>query len=270
MTDEWGWARSYAKLEGGLNFDRYIEQIRNGRSYVSDGKSHVIDFSVDGHELGTRDSEVRLDRPRKITVTAKVGAYLPQENESFTLSHFPVWLAYRLPMNKSSPAWRDLRNWFSGDRLPYWHIERARIGETRMVPVELVVNGEAVARIEIIADGNWNEIAFDWFVDRSSWLALRILAQFPYKSFLCNVGRPALSAPSVESAKWCREAVDWCWEMKRTGIREEDLRAASAAYDSARETYDLILSEAIRTSSGSAHLWNSGAKSFKGSKNTVR
>jgi hypothetical protein len=28
------------------------------------------------------------------------------------------------------------------DQTPYWHIERARIGNTRKVPVELVMNGK--------------------------------------------------------------------------------------------------------------------------------
>ena len=30
------------------------------------------------------------------------------------------------------------------DQKPYWHVERARIGDTRKVPVELIVNGHAV------------------------------------------------------------------------------------------------------------------------------
>ncbi len=28
---------------------------------------------------------------------------------------------------------------------PYWHVERARVGETRKVPVEVIVNGYPVA-----------------------------------------------------------------------------------------------------------------------------
>ena len=32
------------------------------------------------------------------------------------------------------------------DQQPYWDIERARIGNTREMPVEIVVNGKAVAR----------------------------------------------------------------------------------------------------------------------------
>ena len=39
------------------------------------------------------------------------------------------------------------------DQKPYWHVERARIGDSRKVPVELIVNGESVARQEIEADG---------------------------------------------------------------------------------------------------------------------
>ena len=31
------------------------------------------------------------------------------------------------------------------DQKPYWDIERARIGETRTVPVEVIVNGHPVA-----------------------------------------------------------------------------------------------------------------------------
>ena len=40
------------------------------------------------------------------------------------------------------------------DQKPYWDLERARIGNSRKVPLELVVNGEPVARQEIEADGS--------------------------------------------------------------------------------------------------------------------
>ena len=36
---------------------------------------------------------------------------------------------------------------------PYWHVERARIGSTGRVPVELIVNGYAVQELELEADG---------------------------------------------------------------------------------------------------------------------
>ena len=264
-----GVGRSYTRLEGGLNYAQYLKEIRKGRSYVSDGRSHIIDFYVNERELGTDNSEVLLDRPEKISVTARVSAYLPPQVESFTLPRLPVWFALGLQEKELRPGWNNLRNWFSGTKLPYWHIERARIGQSRMVPVELLVNGEAVASSEIIADGNWNDLAFDWFVTRSSWLALRILPSSHTNPIFVLLGNQPIRA-SVEIARWCRDAVDQCWEMKRVNIRENDIDAAAAAYDKARDTYDLILSEATKTSFGSAHLKKSGARSLKDSKNTVQ
>ena len=48
------------------------------------------------------------------------------------------------------------------DQKPYWHVERARVGTTRTVPVELIVNGESVAKKEIPADGSISDVSFDY------------------------------------------------------------------------------------------------------------
>jgi hypothetical protein len=37
---------------------------------------------------------------------------------------------------------------------PYWHIERARIGTTRKVRVELIVNGYAVDTMKLLLTAN--------------------------------------------------------------------------------------------------------------------
>ena len=58
---------------------------------------------------------------------------------------------------------------------PYWDIERARLGGTDQVPVELIVNGYPVARKTIVADGKLRDISFDTQITKSSWIALRIL-----------------------------------------------------------------------------------------------
>ena len=105
--------------------------IVEGRSYVSEGKSHVIDFKVNGLELGTHQSQVNLDRSQSVTITARVAAHLPEVQDAIG-----AIIAAR-PQNQP----------------PYWDVERARIGKTRRVAVELVVNGEPVARTEVAADG---------------------------------------------------------------------------------------------------------------------
>jgi len=41
----------------------WVDGIRDGRNYVSDGKSHLLDFKVNDLEMGNNSSEVRLAAP---------------------------------------------------------------------------------------------------------------------------------------------------------------------------------------------------------------
>ncbi len=222
FDDRVGLARTYAKLEGKLDFDTYVDQIREGRSYVSDGASHLIDFAVNGLELGTRNSELTLNGSRSVQITSKAVAYLPEEQDAIG-----AIIAGR-----------------AVDQPPYWHIERARIGKERKVPVELIVNGEPVQKAEIVADGSWKEVSFSYPVKRSSWVALRILpSSHTNPIFLLVDGKPIRS--SKRSAEWCRRGVDKCWEMKQPRIREAERNEAQAAYDKARQIYDQISQESL-------------------------
>ena len=64
--DKVGLARSYAKVDGPLTYRKWIDAVQAGRNYVSDGKSHLIDFTVNGTQLGVGDerSASRSPRPR--------------------------------------------------------------------------------------------------------------------------------------------------------------------------------------------------------------
>jgi hypothetical protein len=122
---------------------------------------------------------------------------------------------------------------------PYWHIERARIGATRKVRVELIVNGEAVDTTEIIADGKWKDVAFNYPVSRSSWVALRVYpSSHTNPVFIMVDGKPIHER---KSAEWCRQAVDQCWKMKSANIRPGERAAAEASYNEARKIYDKII-----------------------------
>ncbi|MGI8782357.1 MAG: CehA/McbA family metallohydrolase [Acidobacteriota bacterium] len=212
ITDDFvGQGRSYAKLDGPLNYRRWIDAVRDGRCYVSDGKSHLIDFKVRGVEVGTAGSEVKLDRPATVRVEAQVAALLDSHPD---------------------PQIRAL----ALDQKPYWAIERARIGATREVPVELVVNGQVAARKNIVADGVIRPIEFDVAVERSSWIALRILpSSHTNPAFVMVAGKPIRA--SRRSAEWCLAAVDQCWTQKSARIGPADREAARAAYEHAREIY---------------------------------
>ena len=212
-----GLGRSYVRQKGGLDYQDWVAGIREGRNYVSDGKSHLIDFRVNGVEMGSGKSEVALASPGTVTVTAQVAALLGEKpNESI----------------------RSVRY----DQKPYWDLERARIGDSRKVPVELVVNGKAVERREIEADGELRPMEFRTPINRSSWVALRILpSSHTNPLFVMVDGKPIRA--SMKSAEWCLRAVDQCWQQKKGRIRVEEIGAAQQAYEYARQAYKARLAE---------------------------
>ncbi|MGH2565099.1 MAG: CehA/McbA family metallohydrolase, partial [Ginsengibacter sp.] len=199
-----GMARSYFKPGGNLSYDGYVDAIKKGRSYVSDGNSHIINFSVNGLEVGTNDSRLNLKDKESVKITARVVAYLPEQQDEQGAA-----IAQR-----------------SFSEQPYWNIERARIGKSRRVRVELIVNGESVDTSEIIADGKWNELSFNYTVDHSSWIALRVYQSSHTNPIFVSVNDKPIH--ERKSAEWCRKAVDQCWKMKQNNIRAEERPAAEA------------------------------------------
>src|SRR5205085_4266355 len=55
-----GLGRSYVRQKGALTYRDWAEGIRAGRNYVSDGKSHLLDFRANGVAMGEGASEVKL------------------------------------------------------------------------------------------------------------------------------------------------------------------------------------------------------------------
>jgi hypothetical protein len=178
----------------------------------------LFDFSVNGVEGGTRESEVRIDRPGRVAVTVKAAANLdPTPNEAIRRSPY--------------------------DAKPYWDLERARIGIGREVPVEIVVNGVPVAVQPLLADGAIRTLTFDMSIDRSSWIAARILPSSHTNPVFALVGGAPIRA-SRQSAQWCLNAVNQCWTQKASHIRASEVDDARAAYDHARQAYRQRLAEA--------------------------
>jgi hypothetical protein len=225
--DRVGLGRSYVQLlQQQLGYGAWAEGIRAGRAYVSDGRSHLLDFRVNGQLLGTNNSELRLERAATVHVTATVAARL-DESASDSAG--------------VAVALRDRRY----DEKPYWDLERARIGQSREVPVQVIVNGEPVATRQIVADGLPHELAWDVPLTRSSWIALRILPSSHTNPIFALVdGRPIRA--SRRSAEWCLNAVDQCWTQKSPKIASTERAAAALAYDHAREVYRQILAQSDR------------------------
>jgi hypothetical protein len=125
---------------------------------------------------------------------------------------------------------------------PYWDIERTRVENTREVPVELVLNGVARARKLITADGQIRPVTFDVPIEKSSWIAVRILPSSHTNPIFAMVDGKPIRA-SRRSAEWCLAAVNQCWSQKVVAISTSEREAARKAYDHAREAYQRLVVE---------------------------
>jgi hypothetical protein len=212
-----GIGRTYAKVDAPLSYAKWTQSLQAGRSYVSDGKAHLMDFQVNGVDVGSNGSELKLSAPGAVTVTLKAAAYLPEiPNETI----------------RGKPY----------DQKPYWDVERARINDTRTVTVEIIVNGKAVARQMLTADGRLRDLRFEVPLSESSWIAARILPAAHTNPVFALMGGKPIRA-SRQSAEWCLNAVNQCWTQKAPGISLAEIDAARKAYDHAREVYRQLIRE---------------------------
>jgi hypothetical protein len=231
--DKVGLGRIYVKLDPEkqkqqLNYDDWVLGVKDGRSYCCDGLSHLVDFSINGFGVGEKG-----DKERASFLAARSGQKLS----------IRVKAAGLLDENPDAPEAVRIRN-ARLDQKPYWHIERARIGKTRKVRVELVVNGQSVETREIEADGRLHDLTFEYTPQHSSWIAVRIFPSCHTNPIFVEVDGKPIRA-SKRSAQWCREAVDVCWKAKSPQIRKEEKEAAAKAYDVARAAYEKVLAEAV-------------------------
>ena len=197
-----GIGRVYVKVDDRLNFDDWIQGIQDGRSYISDGKAHIIDFEArtkgDDNYLavGEGRSEIAASGTTTIVCRAKCAALVD----------------------------RDLFDTDIEDKLT----------------VELIANGYPVATTEITADGSLQEVHLEAEVERSSWLALRIFPHAHSNPFFVIVDEQPIRA-SKASAEWCLRCVEQCWREKQQTYALEEQEDARQAYDHARAVYQSII-----------------------------
>jgi hypothetical protein len=212
-----GLARSYFKSDKPVNYDDYVAAIKSGKSYVTEGRAHLMNFAVNGNEVGTNNSELKMQGKQTLNIDVDVAAYLPPITDS----------------NSVKPE---------SNRI-FWSILSSRIGKTQNVPVELIVNGRSVDTAVIVADGSIKKVKFKYQADRSCWVAVRILGAAHTNPFFVSIDGKDISEP--KSAEWCMKAVDQCWKMKEPNIKVEEKAAAKQAYDKARKFYSDLMTRAF-------------------------
>ena len=205
-----GLGRSYVKLPERWSYEDWCEGIRAGRNYVGDGRSHLMDFQADAVVMGEKGSQLTLPEGRPVVFRVQTAARLDEQ-----------------------PQVAIQKRKFSEQ--PYWHVERARIGASRKVPVELIENGVPVARMEIEADGVLRPIEITHPVKRSGWYALRILPSSHTNPIFIEVaGKPIRERRSIQ---WCLDSVEQCWKQKERFFTGAEHSQAVAAFDHARQEY---------------------------------
>jgi hypothetical protein len=206
-----------------VDFPEWCQALGQGRSYVSDGFAHAVQFEVDGRRPGGDD--VLLAAAGKVTVKAKV-AFAPET---------PKEVAYGL----LTPS-GGLR--MSGDtvNLHAPRTEETETGGERRV--DLVVNGKAVASATVPADGEAHELAFTADIKESSWVALRQFPQLHTNPVNVIVAKRPIRA-SRSSALWCAESIRLLWNNRHQQIAEPERAAAHKTYLRAIDAYLKIADE---------------------------
>jgi hypothetical protein len=128
--------RVYVKTKGKLSYDDWCEGIREGRSYVSDGRTHLMELEAVSptgtvRKLGDKGSELRLASPTTIQLRAKVSSRMVGVSETFVeaiVNGYPVarvpirpngtlqTVTFEVPIERSS--WVALRTFPSAHTNP--------------------------------------------------------------------------------------------------------------------------------------------------------
>jgi hypothetical protein len=223
-----GQGRVYVQLGrvSQIDFKSWSENLARGRSYVSDGYAHALEFRVNGKPAG---DEVRLERPDTVTVKTKV---------AFS-SETPFEVAYGgvLPAGGRRLV---------GDTVNM-HEPMLSAGAAHPDPglrrVELIVNGEAVDSRTVPADDRIHELEFSARIDRSSWVAVRHFPQLHTNPVNVLVGSRPIRA-SRQSALWCIAAIEQLWRVRNEKIAPHEREEARKTFWSAIDRYRQIADEA--------------------------
>ena len=210
-----------------IDFTEWCRGLAAGQSYVSDGYAHALKFTVNAQPPGQAD--VRLAKPGKVDVQVKVAF----------AAETPMTVAQGLLDAASGPR-------TTGDTVNL-HAPRHRRfvkGGDRLV--ELIANGQVVAKETVPADGKIYDLQFKVAINRSSWVALRHFPQLHTNPVNVMVAGKPIRA-SRESAHWCAESVKLLWQNRNRFIKKSEQAEAKLAYDRAVRTYERIAAESPST-----------------------
>jgi hypothetical protein len=222
-----GQGRVYVHLGAvqAVDFGAWCAGLARGRSYVSDGYAHALEFTVGGEPAG---STLHLDGPARVTARAKVAFAVQTPNET--------------PYGPAIPA-QPRR--LVGDTVNLHGPRREGVFQLAGSPrrVELVVNGYVRGAQDVPADDQVHELVFHVPIERSSWLALRQFPQLHTNPVDVIVGGRPIRGPR-QSALWCIGAIEQLWRARAQSIAAPERGEARKTFEQAIERYRRVASEA--------------------------
>jgi EF hand len=224
-----GQGRSYVQLGDvkQIDFNAWCKGLARGRSYVSDGYAHALEFTVNGKPAG---DSVKLTGPEAVRIRARV---------AFS-SETPLEVAYGglLPAGGRRLV-GDTVNFHE----PLASIDARQPNNPQARMVELVVNGQVVSSKQVPADSQPHKLEFSTPIDRSSWVAVRHFPQMHTNPVNVLVGGQPIRA-SRQSALWCIAAIEQLWRARSEKIAPPERETARKTFWSAIERYRQIAKEA--------------------------
>jgi hypothetical protein len=216
-----GQGRVYVRLGkvDALDFGAWCEGLAKGRSYVSDGYAHALEFTVNGKSAG---DEAAIEKAGVVTVRTAV---------AFS-SQTPLETPYGAVLPKGGRR-------LMGDTVVL-HTGDDQKMATRTV--EVVVNGRPVASKEVPADGREHALSFEIPIPQSSWVAIRQFPQLHTNPVNVIVGGKPIRA-SRRSALWSIGCIEQLWRLRGQGIAAPERDEAKKTFDWAIEQYRKIAVE---------------------------
>ena len=221
-----GQGRTYVQLGvvEQLDFGDWCQGLAAGKSYVSDGYAHALQFKVNGIAAG---ETLQMPDTGLVDVTASV-VFAPET---------PVAVAHGTLLPEGGRR-------FVGDTVTLHGSQRTAVVQGGERLVEIVVNGRAVASKKVPADGKIHDLSFRVPVEYSSWLALRTFPQLHTNPVEVLV-KDAPIRVSKQSARWCEETIHQLWRMREKNIAVSERLAAKQAFDIALNEFRLRAKQAV-------------------------
>ncbi len=203
-----------------IDFTEWCQALAKGRSYVSDGFAHALDFRVNEAAPGTVDIE--LSSPGKVKVAANV-CFAPETPATVAQGTEVPTAGLRLV----------------GDTVELHGPRRDAVVRGGERLVEIIFNGQPVAKQSVPADGQIHKLAFDVMIPHSGWIALRHFPQLHTNPVNVIVANKPIRA-SKASARWCEQTIELLWQNRERNIIPSERDEARQTFERAKARYRQI------------------------------